>query len=139
MSKYYNKDNVPLKVVISYYSGPGAGGQKKNKTNVGVQLLHEPTGIIVRNEDTRSIHKNKNAALKEMAARLEKHYSRLNKELYREEFKPNNERVRTYNQKRGFCTDHKTGISVPINKNNCCPEVKNLVLLVNSYKNTGEM
>lgn len=127
----WNKNNIPWDIKISFFSGPGAGGQKKNKTNCGVQLIESVTGITVRNEDTRSLQQNKKAAYSELAKRLSKHYSDLNREIMMEHYKKSDERIRTYNQNRGLCKDHRTNKSVPINKNTCTMEPKDLDEMIN--------
>ena len=42
------------------------------------------------------------------------------------------ERIRTYNQKRGTCLDHRTGIQVKIDRINCCPEPEDLDKLIDA-------
>ncbi len=49
-------------VKISYYIGPGSGGQKKQKTATGVQILHPESGAIGRCSETRSQFQNKKRA-----------------------------------------------------------------------------
>ena len=44
--------------------GSGPGGQSINKTNNNVQLLHEPTGIQVKCQQTRSLGQNRKIARK---------------------------------------------------------------------------
>jgi peptide chain release factor 1 len=49
--------------------GTGGGGQHKNKTDTAVQLVHRPTGVMVR-ADSRSQASNKELALATLKARL---------------------------------------------------------------------
>lgn len=44
--------------------GSGPGGQSINKTNNNVQLLHKPTGIQVKCQETRSLQQNRKNARK---------------------------------------------------------------------------
>ena len=45
-------------------AGSGPGGQSINKTNNNVQLLHKPTGIQVKCQETRSLQQNRKIARK---------------------------------------------------------------------------
>ena len=47
---------------VSYFVGPGAGGQKKNKTASGVQIKHRESGAIGRCSESRSQLENKKSA-----------------------------------------------------------------------------
>lgn len=40
----------------------GNGGQKVNKTESGVRVIHEPSGAVGESRDTRSQHQNKRIA-----------------------------------------------------------------------------
>ncbi len=51
---------------VSYYCGSGAGGQKRNKTASGVQIIHRDSGAIGRNSETRSQAQNKEKAFKSL-------------------------------------------------------------------------
>lgn len=51
--------------------GSGPGGQKINKTNSKVQLTHEPTGIVVTCQYSRSQEKNRAKAREILALKLE--------------------------------------------------------------------
>src|SRR3954466_4592027 len=48
---------------VDTYRASGPGGQKRNKTSSAVRLRHEPTGLIVIAEESRSQHENKAKAL----------------------------------------------------------------------------
>lgn len=51
---------------VSYYCGPGAGGQARNKVASGVQIIHRETGAIGRAHDSRSQADNKKNAFKRL-------------------------------------------------------------------------
>jgi protein subunit release factor A len=51
---------------ISYFIGSGKGGQKKQKTASGVQIIHRESGAIGRCSETRSQDQNKREAFKKM-------------------------------------------------------------------------
>lgn len=51
--------------------GSGAGGQKINKTASCVQLLHRPTGIIVKCQKHREQSKNRLSAYKLLILKIE--------------------------------------------------------------------
>ncbi|EFW99807.1 peptidyl-tRNA hydrolase domain containing protein [Grosmannia clavigera kw1407] len=54
-----------------FVKGTGPGGQKINKTNSAVQLIHRPTGIVVKSQATRSRSQNRTIARQVLAARLD--------------------------------------------------------------------
>lgn len=49
-------------LVISYFVGPGAGGQNKQKTSSGVNISHPASGAVGRCSESRSQEENKRAA-----------------------------------------------------------------------------
>lgn len=59
-------------LVETFVRGGGPGGQKINKGNNCVQLLHKPTGIRVRCQRTRSLSRNRYYARKTLVDRVEK-------------------------------------------------------------------
>ncbi|EAW08702.1 peptide chain release factor family protein [Aspergillus clavatus NRRL 1] len=58
-------------LTISYLKGTGPGGQKINKTNSAVQLIHKPTGLVVKSQATRSRSQNEKIARQILADKVE--------------------------------------------------------------------
>ncbi|KAH7033129.1 RF-1 domain-containing protein [Microdochium trichocladiopsis] len=54
-----------------FLKGSGPGGQKINKTNSAVQLLHKPTGIVGKSQATRSRSQNRTIARQLLADKLD--------------------------------------------------------------------
>jgi peptide chain release factor 1 len=105
-----------LRIEVCRSGGPG--GQGVNTTDSAVQILHIPTGRIVRCQDGRSQQKNKEAALKIMRARLLEDKRREEEEKYSAHRRSliggggREEKIRTYNFAENRITDHRIKLSL---------------------------
>ncbi|MBN1654778.1 MAG: peptide chain release factor 1 [Deltaproteobacteria bacterium] len=105
-----------LQITIAASGGPG--GQGVNTTNSAVQILHKPSGIIVKCQDERSQIKNKARALKVLRARLLEQEQRAQKEQEAQERRgmvgtgERAEKIRTYNFPQNRVTDHRIGLTL---------------------------
>ncbi len=108
----------PNELRIDIFRSSGPGGQSVNTTDSAVRITHLPTGMIVTCQDEKSQHKNKDAAMKVMRARL---LDKLQQEQHDQISATRksqigtgdrSERIRTYNFPQGRVSDHRINLTL---------------------------
>jgi peptide chain release factor 1 len=108
----------PEDLEISVCRASGPGGQGVNTTDSAVQVVHKPSGLIVRCADQRSQQKNKARALTVLRSRLLERKVAEENRKYAEQRKEQvgtgerNERIRTYNFPQNRVTDHRIELTL---------------------------
>nr|MBP3725017.1 peptide chain release factor 1 [Campylobacter sp.] len=108
----------PNDLKIDVMRSSGHGGQSVNTTDSAVRVTHIPTGLVVVNQDGKSQHKNKEAAIKVLKARLYDMQEQERLEKERSERKDQvgtgdrSGRIRTYNYPQNRISDHRINLTL---------------------------
>jgi peptide chain release factor 1 len=108
----------PDELDITRCRASGPGGQGVNTTDSAVQIIHKPSGLIVRCADQRSQQKNKERAMTVLRSRLLERKVAEENAKYAAQRKAQvgtgerNERIRTYNFPQNRVTDHRIELTL---------------------------
>lgn len=108
----------PNDLRIDTYRASGPGGQHMQKSDSAVRITHIPTGTVVACQDERSQLKNKNKAMRILAARLLDTKQQEESKKIAQERKSQigtgdrSEKIRTYNYPDRRVTDHRINLSL---------------------------
>ncbi|MEO8351583.1 MAG: peptide chain release factor 1 [Chthoniobacteraceae bacterium] len=108
----------PDEIRVEVCRAGGPGGQGVNTTDSAVQVMHLPTGMIVRCQDGRSQQKNKDKAMQILRSRLLEKKQREEDEKYAAQRKSQvgtgerSEKIRTYNFPQNRITDHRIELTL---------------------------
>ena len=108
----------PDEIEINVCRASGKGGQGVNTTDSAVQIIHKPSGLIVRCADQRSQQKNKAQALTVLRSRLLDRIIAEENAKYAAHRKDQvgtgerSEKIRTYNFPQNRVTDHRVELTL---------------------------
>ena len=108
----------PDEIEVNVCRASGKGGQGVNTTDSAVQIIHKPTGMIVRCADQRSQQKNKIQAMTVLRSRLLERKVAVENAKYAAFRKDQvgtgerSEKIRTYNFPQNRVTDHRIEVTL---------------------------
>lgn len=138
-------DIRPDDLVITVARASGPGGQGVNTTDSAVQIIHSPTGLIVKCADERSQLKNKNKAMTVLRSRLLERKQHEEQEKYAAHRRnqvgtgDRSERIRTYNFPQSRLTDHRIGLSLQSLPQIVEGEIEELVIALREADNEARL
>lgn len=94
---------------ITPFKSSGPGGQKKNKTESSVRVVHLPTGITRIATESRSQHRNREAALERVWLELQRRARRRKPRLATKPTRSSVERRLQAKKQRGAKLDRRRG------------------------------
>ncbi len=108
----------PDEIEVNVCRASGKGGQGVNTTDSAVQIIHKPSGMIVRCADERSQLKNKAKAMTVLRSRLLERKVAEEKAKYDSQRSQQvgtgerSEKIRTYNFPQNRVTDHRIELTL---------------------------